>query len=55
MVWVLARTTVKASSRAWVDPAALPVRLAPEVPAGGAVVTKPEEPVTSARVRSTTT
>jgi hypothetical protein len=56
MVWLLARTTVKASAsaRASAEPPPLPVHLAPPVhPAGEAP--KPDEPATSAAVASSST
>jgi hypothetical protein len=46
MVWVLARTTVKASAQAKVELRPIPVPLAPAVPAADAVV-KPDTPSTS--------
>ena len=54
MVWVLARTTVKASARAAVEPARLPARLAPVV-AVPDVVVKPDVPSTSLLVVPSTT
>jgi anti-sigma factor RsiW len=49
MVWVLARTTVKASARAAVEPPPLPARIAPVVPVPDVVV-KPDAPSTSLAV-----
>jgi hypothetical protein len=49
MVWVLARTTVKASARAAVEMPRLPARIAPIVPAPDVIV-KPDVPSTSLAV-----
>ena len=54
MVWLLARTTVKASARAAVEPSPLPARLAPVVPAPDVIV-KPDVPSTSLAVIPSTT
>ena len=54
MVWVLARTTVKASARVAVGPSPLPARIAPVVPAPDVVV-KPDVPSTSLVVIPSTT
>jgi hypothetical protein len=54
MVWVLARTTVKASARAAVELPRLPARLAPVVPVPDVLV-KPDVPSTSLPIAPSTT
>jgi hypothetical protein len=54
MVWVLARTTVKASTRTVVDARSLPARLAPVVAAPDVIV-KPDVPSTSILIVPSTT
>jgi hypothetical protein len=54
MVWVLARTTVKASTRTVVDARSVPARLAPVVAAPDVIV-KPDVPSTSILIVPSTT